>query len=150
MLVVLDSLCLTEALTVDTDGVKKTLIDICDQIVFSERILGEYTKEYKERKYKKGNYTIYFSGLRDELEKLKQMRPKKAEERKPSPAKVRGVGSQHRVFIKDAIGLKADYFITKNPTWLKANIIVESPKGCNLRIVTPGKYVQEKKKSKKS
>ncbi len=111
------------------------IIEICDVICLTEKIMGEYQKP---------GYN--FSSLLPELEKLKSRQPPKiAEPNLGRKQEIKGIPKSHRAFIEDGVRLEAGYFITEeNPRWLEQSKNIEKQHG--LRIVTPEQYINKRKK----
>lgn len=133
MLIVVDAFCLTEALETDSSQMLATLKKHCeDKIVTTDRIRKQY---------------VTFSNLLPGLEELKAMpRPKAVERNAEQVGQIQGLRSQHDDYVKDAVGVKADLFITQNPLWDPARL--KFPKGCSLRILSPAGYVRSKRQRK--
>ena len=133
MKIVIDSKNLNSCLTSDEDDLLKNIKEICDEICLTSRIQDEYAKPPN-----------YLSGLLPELKKLERFQPKKLTSPKlGAKREINGVGSQHIAFLEEAVRIKADFFITRNPAWLQEskNLV----KNYGLRIVTPEQYISERK-----
>ncbi len=133
MLLVVDATCLAEAFETDSYQMLETLKTFCeDKIVTTQKIRNEY---------------VAFSNLLPQLEELKeQPRPKAIESKAKPVEQIPGLRSQHDSYVKDAVGLPADIFITKNPQWKSDKI--QLPRGCLLKIITPAQYVKMRRKKR--
>jgi predicted nucleic acid-binding protein len=126
--VVLDKETWVDALTNDTYGFLRALIDICDQIVVNKNILQEYGE---------------ISALLPIMESLAQRQPKqKIIKPKMDPPLDISIPRYHRRLIKGAIRAQADILILNIEIRGKWENLAQELERLQLRIFTPEQYVQ--------
>jgi hypothetical protein len=129
--VVLDKQTWFDALTNDSCGFLKALIEICDQIVINENILKEY-----------GNN----SALLPMMESLAQRLPKRKiikPHMNPVP-EILVHKRQHKSLIMGAIRAEADILIMNTKIRGKWEDLAQELKKYNIKILTPEEYVDNR------
>lgn len=106
-----------------------SLVEVCDSLLITGKIEAEY------QKYAGGFFPAVTRRLKEleDLDKIKHSRRK-------INAPIRGLRSQHKRLIEDAVAAGASYFVTLNPVWLRLYPRLHSQHG--LEIVLPERYVE--------